>query len=36
VPVTMQVRTTYPDGTVLDSTVSGVVDVAIWYAGLTD
>ncbi len=36
VPVTMQVRSTYPDGTVLDTTLQGAVDVAIWYAGLTE
>jgi hypothetical protein len=35
VPITMTVRTRYPDGNVLDTTVSGVIDVAIWYAGLT-
>ncbi len=35
VPVTIQVRTTYPDGAVLDATLQGAIDVAIWYAGLT-
>ena len=35
VPITMQVRTRYPDGSVLQSTIRGVIDVAIWYAGLT-
>ena len=35
VPITMLVRTTYPDGTTLDTTLRGVIDVAIWYAGLT-
>jgi hypothetical protein len=35
VPITMVVRTQYPDGAVLDTTLSGVIDVAIWYAGLT-
>jgi hypothetical protein len=35
VPVTMLVRTTYPDGTVLDTQLSGAIDVAIWYAGLS-
>lgn len=35
VPVTMLVRTTYPDGTVLDTQLQGDIDVAIWYAGLT-
>jgi hypothetical protein len=35
VPLTILVRTTYPDGAVLDTTVSGDIAVAIWYAGLT-
>lgn len=35
VPLTMLVRTRYPDGTVLDTTLSGDIHVAIWYAGLT-
>jgi hypothetical protein len=35
IPLTILVRTTYPDGAVLDSTVSGDIAVAIWYAGLT-
>jgi hypothetical protein len=35
VPVTMLVRTSYPDGTVLDTQLSGAIDVAIWYAGLS-
>jgi hypothetical protein len=35
VPVTMLVRSTYPDGTVLVSTVTGEVAVDIWYAGLS-
>jgi hypothetical protein len=35
VPVTMLVRTTYPDGTVLDTQLGGAIDVAIWYAGLS-
>jgi hypothetical protein len=35
VPVEMTVRTTYPDGTVLDSTLDGDIAVAIYYAGLT-
>lgn len=35
VPVSLVVRSRYPDGTVLDTTVSGDIDVAIWYAGLT-
>lgn len=35
VPVTMLVRTTYPDGAVLDTQLSGAIDVAIWYAGLS-
>jgi hypothetical protein len=35
VPLSMLVRTRYPDGTVLDTTVSGEIAVAIWYAGLS-
>jgi len=35
VPVEMTVRSVYPDGTVLDTTISGSIAVAIYYAGLT-
>jgi hypothetical protein len=35
VPVEMTVRSVYPDGTVLDTTMSGSIAVAIYYAGLT-
>ena len=35
VPITMTVRTSYPDGTVTTTTLTGTIAVAIWYAGLT-
>jgi hypothetical protein len=35
VPLTVTVRTAYPDGTVQDTTLSGAIAVAIYYAGLT-
>lgn len=35
VPLQLTVRTVYPDDTVLDSTITGNVAVAIWYPSLT-
>lgn len=35
VPLTIEVRTTYPDGAAVESTISGDIAVAIWYAGLS-
>jgi len=35
VPLVMVVRSAYPDGTVLDTTITGSIAVAIYYAGLT-
>jgi len=35
VPLQLTVRTVYPDDTVLDSTITGDVAVAIWYPSLT-
>lgn len=35
VPLTLVVRTAYPDGTVIDTTLTGTIAVAIYYAGLT-
>jgi hypothetical protein len=35
VPITFSVATTYPDGTVLDTTLTGSIAAAIYYAALT-
>jgi hypothetical protein len=36
VPLTLTLQSAYPDGTLLDTTVTGTISVSIYYAGLTD